>query len=160
MSVDLPRHPDYRACLYRWSIAQPELDTLDGRIYTESIPSQKTFPLGKITQLTTPGIVEGTHAAVRGRFQFDVWGGSPNATWEIADTWLSLLIHRLPGRRHSTVAGDFVAGLVSSPTGIARTTDTPKTQAPEGDGESSEARPRCRFTVQIVLRPAPVLAGS
>lgn len=156
----LPRHPDYRACLYLWSVAQTELASLGDRIYTESIPSRKTFPLAKITQLTAPGIVEGTHAVVRGRFQFDVYGGSPTATWRIADDWVSLLVHRLAGRQHSTDAGDFIAGLVTCPTGISRTTDTPKTQSQTDDGETSEARPRCRFTALIVLRPAPALIGS
>ena len=150
-------HPDYRACLWHWSAAQTEMDALlpGERIYTEAVPSSKVFPLGKITHLSDPDIVDGTHAAVRGLFQFDVWGGSPAAAWEIADTWRSLLTHRLPGV-HDTPAGRFSAGLVVCG-GISRTAESLKSQAPEGgsDGpDTSSARPRCRFDAQIVLRPA------
>ncbi len=155
--MNLVLHPDYRACLWLWSSDQSELtDLLPGeRIYTEAVPAAKVFPLGKISHLADPDIVTGTHAAVRGLFQFDVWGGSPSATWEIAETWRSLLTHRLPGV-HDTAAGRFSAGLVVCG-GIARTTETLKSQAPEGgsDGpDTSRARPRCRFDAQIVLRPA------
>ena len=152
-------HPEYRTSLWLWSAAQSVFfnDTATTEIYTEALPSTKTFPLGKISQITDPDIVDGTHAVVRGLFQFDVWGGSPASTWEIAETWRSLLAQRLTGAHD-----EFVAGLVTCG-GIARTTESLKSQAPEGGSDGpdvSRARPRCRFDAQIVLRPARSGAGS
>lgn len=155
-------HPDYRACLWHWSGDQDDLTAMlpKGQIATEALPTTKVFPIGKITELPGDDIATGTGAVYRKLFQFDVWGGSPSATYDIAELWLRLLLHELPGV-HETPAGTFSAGLVTSG-GIRRTTEPIKSQAPEGaaDVETSRARPRCHFDAQIVLRPARAGAGS
>ena len=143
--------PDWRSCLYQWVIDQPEVAALvDDRVFAE-LPRTKVYPLVRLSQISTPPVVDGARAAVRGLFQIDVWGGSQPLTNQIAETLAGLFETRLCGV-HSTPAGDFVAGYATCG-GIRRTTEAIEKAGVESGVETSAARPHCTFDLSVVLRP-------
>lgn len=146
--------PDWLACTSQWLRAQPELDLLDGRVYTE-LPNNKTFPLLVVAQVADPPITQGPHWAFRVMLQVDVWGGPKALTWTVAETARVLMARRFTGA-HDLEAGSFVVGGVEVG-GIRRTTDQAVSAGNESGGETNRARPRASFDAVAVMHPA---AGS
>lgn len=147
--------PDWRTCVSQWLRSQDELsDLIDDRLYGEFNPHKAghEYPLGRITLIGDPELVDGAEVAVWATFQFDWWGGDPSLTWRCAATARSLLKQRIEGVQE-VPAGRFIAGLVRAG-GIRRTTEPIVTTGTEAGAETTRARPHCRNDVSMMLRPA------
>lgn len=127
--------PDIEALVIQWALATPEVNTVNGRIYS-AVPATPTFPLIRLTRVggePTSRLLWLDQALV----QVDVWGGPKSTARLVAETFRAHLSASLVGPHEAgAVTAVEVGGLTWLP-----------------DDSYAPSRPRYSFDAVVTYHP-------